>query len=156
MNSADLPGVIGRFADCFRTWPRRYGLSALVVLLATSIRYALQILVGPLPPFIVFVPAILLVSLLAGWGPGIIATVLSSASIALLFRASLIVFGANPWREMTGLVLFCGVGTLISGLAASYRRHEAKLRESEYRSRDLVEHSEDLVCTHDLQGNCFR
>ncbi len=29
----------------------------------------------------------------------------------------------------------------------------ASLRESEDRYRDLVEHSEDLVCTHDLEGN---
>ncbi|HEY3973198.1 MAG TPA: sigma 54-interacting transcriptional regulator [Candidatus Sulfotelmatobacter sp.] len=36
----------------------------------------------------------------------------------------------------------------------SDRKHaENKLRESEDRCRDLVEHSEDLVCTHDLNGN---
>jgi formate hydrogenlyase transcriptional activator len=33
------------------------------------------------------------------------------------------------------------------------RRAEASLRESEDRYRDLIEHSEDLVCTHDLAGN---
>ena len=30
---------------------------------------------------------------------------------------------------------------------------EQRLRESEDRYRDLVEHSQDLICTHDLQGN---
>jgi len=33
------------------------------------------------------------------------------------------------------------------------RLAEEALRESEDRCRDLVEHSEDLVCTHDLEGN---
>ena len=33
------------------------------------------------------------------------------------------------------------------------RRAESALGESEDRYRDLVEHSEDLVCTHDLEGN---
>jgi PAS domain S-box-containing protein len=33
------------------------------------------------------------------------------------------------------------------------RLAEEALRESEDRCRDLVEHSEDLVCTHDLDGN---
>jgi PAS domain S-box-containing protein len=32
------------------------------------------------------------------------------------------------------------------------KRTEAALQESEDRYRDLVEHSEDLVCTHDLEG----
>ena len=34
----------------------------------------------------------------------------------------------------------------------AHREAESALRDSEDRYRDLVEHSEDLLCTHDLQG----
>ena len=33
------------------------------------------------------------------------------------------------------------------------KRAEAELSEREDRYRDLIEHSQDLVCTHDLEGN---
>jgi PAS domain S-box-containing protein len=36
------------------------------------------------------------------------------------------------------------------------KRTESALRESEDRFRDLIEHSEELVCTHDLQGRSFQ
>ena len=44
------------------------------------------------------------------------------------------------------------VVTFVRDITERKKREDA-LRESEDRYRDLVEHSEDLVCTHDLDGN---
>ena len=62
-------------------------------------------------------------------------------------------------RDLVELVLFSVVGIAISELGEMIRRQtkrlrefEECLRESEDRYRDLVEHSEDLLCTHDLNG----
>ncbi len=56
--------------------------------------------------------------------------------------------------EVAQVQLPDGPGTIVFVTDISERkRAERALRESEDRYRDLVEHSEDLVCTHDLQGN---
>lgn len=150
MSSADRTGVVLVLGNWLRIWPRRYGFAVLLVAVATLSRYALSATFGPLPPFVIYLPAIILAASLAGFGPGVLATVLSAASVASFFWNSLNVFGSSRPREVVGLVLFCGVGTGMSGLGRLYCRHksssEAALHESEDRCRDLVEHSENLVC----------
>jgi PAS domain S-box-containing protein len=125
-------------------------------------RYGLGIAFGPFPTFVLFSAVIIFVALLAGFGPGLFATLLSTSSVAYFFWAPLNLFGTSRSPDIIGLVLFSGIGLVISGLAELYRRRETRLREferdeerreSEGRYRDLVDHSQDLVCTHDLDGN---
>ena len=56
----------------------RYGSALPIVALAVVLRWRLEETVGPLPTFILFYPAVLLVASVAGGGPGILATVLAA------------------------------------------------------------------------------
>lgn len=78
MSSADRTGLIVVFGNWLRTRPRRYGFAVLLVAVATLVRYALIATFGPLPPFVIFLPAIIVAALLAGFGPGVLATFLSA------------------------------------------------------------------------------
>jgi PAS domain S-box-containing protein len=115
------------------------------VIIATLVRYGLGISLGFSPPFLLFCPAILAVALVAGFWPGVTSTILSALSAAYFFLppAGFSVAGSG---DRLGLLLFVATGIAITWLASS-------ARDRTDRYRDLVEHSEDLVCTHDLHGN---
>jgi len=66
--------------------------------------------------------------------------------------------GHYVWVEAVGRLLLddhgVPVGAVLNGRDVSERRRaESALRESEDRYHDLVENSQDLICTHDLEGN---
>lgn len=131
MSSADRRGAIAVSAMWLQSWPRRYGFALFVVAVATLVRHGLNVTLGPLPPFVVFLPAVIVTSVLAGFGPGVFASLLSAGAVAAFFWESLIAFGPNRLRETVGLICFCGIGTGVSALAQLYRRHESRMAEFE-------------------------
>lgn len=145
MSSADRTGAIGVSANWLQTRPSRYGFAVVVVVAATLVRYGLSVAQGPFSPFVIFVPAVIVTAVLAGFGPGVLSTLLSATSVSLFFWSSPSAFGSGRTRETVGLIAFCGVGTAITGLAQLYRRHEARLLEFER----LVEGLEDMIVVVD-------
>jgi len=121
----------------------RYGVAVIIVAATFVIRFALSFAVGPgLPPYIIFYPAIMIVALLAGMWPGILAT-----AVAAFITA----FWVLPWRgaganvlnqDVLALALFMAMGVFMSIVAAFLHRarqqtvqhqEQLSLRESENR-----------------------
>lgn len=155
MSVADLTGAIKRLSQWLYPWPRRYGFALVTVVCATLIRYGLRIVLGFHLPFIFFFPAILVVSLLAGFGAGFFATILSSAAGAYLFLEPSHSSFADNTRRLLGFTVLLGAGTLVNALAELLRRRTTRIIELENEAhvtelslqlfRTLIDQSNDAV-----------
>jgi PAS domain S-box-containing protein len=134
-------------------WQRRalrYGMAFVAVAAGFGLRVALTAWVGPgLPTYITFYPAVMVAALLAGFGPGLVATTLTGLSVAYWILPPEGFTIASP-VDRVGLVLFTGMGLFMSAVAEFYRRDRRKaaaydremaLRESEERLRFALETS---------------
>jgi PAS domain S-box-containing protein len=134
----------------------RYLAAIFAVAAAYALREALTLATGPgLPPFITFYPSIMLVAFLAGLGPGMLASVLASATA---------VFWIYPFHgalermtpvEGVGIALFFTFGAIMGVISelnsrtrkrAELAQKELSLRESEARF-STVFHSSPMAMT---------
>jgi PAS domain S-box-containing protein len=141
-----------------------YGIAPVAVTLAALVQWAL---LGPGAPFLLLLPAIMVIAWYGGLGPGLLATALGAVEVAYLFfepRFSLRVEGT---REMVALTVFVFVGTAITMLCERLRRSEqarrqaeeqvllntkGSLRESRERLRAVVQTAVDAIITIDERG----
>jgi PAS domain S-box-containing protein len=124
----------------------RYGSAAVAVLASLGAYVATRAWLGPgLPDFITFYPAVMIVSLLAGLGPGLLATLLADALTAYWIMpptGSLYVAAAV---DRFALLLFAGLGIFVSLVAHYYRQHrrQAAAYEQERAFREAMRASEE-------------
>jgi PAS domain S-box-containing protein len=121
----------------------RYALSFVFVASAMGIRLMLEAWGGMgLPPYITFYPAVMAVALLAGFGPGVLATLLTGLVVLYWLLPPIGQFAVTSTIDRLGLVIFIGMGLFMSLFSELYRRNrdkfsvfdrEAALRESEKR-----------------------
>ena len=166
MSSADRIVTWGNSAKWLQAWPGQYGLSVILVIAAGLLRYALGIRFVSTDTYTFFYLSILCAALLVGIKAGLFASVFSLVIADYFFIYRTHSFSASHISAVVSSIFFLLVGAGISWVGdrsrhfvlrhhtdfAEHRRAEDRLRESEDRYRDLVEHSEDLLCTHDLQG----
>jgi PAS domain S-box-containing protein len=105
----------------------RYALAGGAVALATVLRSWLERSFGPMPLFVTWYPAVLLVATVAGGGPGVAATLLSVAAADYWF-ISPAGFGIAAANDAIAAGIFTGTGIFLSVLAE--RMHRARWAEA--------------------------
>lgn len=104
-------------------------------------------------PFVLLFFAVLLSSWRGGYGPGLAATVLSSISSKLFLIPPLYSLSFARGADILRLLFFVFISLLFVWLFSTRRATEEALRSSEESLRALFENANDIIYTHDLEGN---
>ena len=126
----------------------RYGLAILAVAAAFGLRIVLIACVGgELPTYILFYPAVMAVALLAGLGPGLLATVSAGLITGYWILPPVGQFSINTPADRLGLALFTCMGVFMSVVADLYRRRRSKAAayDRELALRELQREKEFLA-----------
>jgi C4-dicarboxylate-specific signal transduction histidine kinase len=124
-------------------WSLRYAFAVAAVTISFLIRQWLIVLAGgTLPTYITFYPTVMLVALLAGLEPGILAT-----AVAALITYYWIIPSAGHLRisnrnDMVGLALFTSMGVFMSVVAGLYRKTHDRMESL------VDERTEELLKTN--------
>ena len=100
----------------------RYGFAVAAVALATGLRWWVERAFGPMPLFITWYPAVLLVASIAGGGPGIVATLLSALAADYWFIEPFGQFSIGNVSDAIAMGIFVGTGIGLSVLSERLNR----------------------------------
>jgi PAS domain S-box-containing protein len=123
-------------------WLLRYGLAAGATAAALGFRVLFTRWVGPdVPTYITFYPAVMVVAVLAGFGPGLLATAMADAVVGYWVLPPVGQFAIATPADRLGLVVFTGMGMFMSAIAEVYRRNrdKAAVYDREAASRETRE-----------------
>ncbi len=114
-----------RLGGAGRKWPGialQYAFAVAAVAMAAWLKGWMERNVGPMPVFVTFYPAVLLVATVAGGGPGMLTTALSALAADYWFIAPTGSFGIGATNDAVALGIFAGTGIFLSLLAERLRR----------------------------------
>src|SRR5664279_609912 len=105
----------------------RFFIAPLIVVPAFLLRQSMvQYLGAELPLFITFYPAVMVVALLVGFWPGLLATVLASLMAGYWILPPRGQFAIASTSDAIALAFFSGMGAFMSLVAERYRRNLEK------------------------------
>src|SRR5256886_17241708 len=96
---------------------RRYGLAVLLTALAIIASIVLAPHWNPRHLLLPFYPAVMLSAWLGGFGPGLLATLVSALAMDYFWLPPTFAFGMREPGDFMGFLLFLGVGLLVSALS---------------------------------------
>lgn len=146
-------------SDSGRKWlgvAVRYAFALAVVALATWLRLRLVHSFGPMPLFITWYPAVLLVATIAGGGPGVVATFLSVLAADYLFIEPIGYFRIAAANDAVAAGIFTGTGIFLSILAERLQRARRAEAISVTQERELALLNMGNLMTLDLDHRIVR
>ena len=135
----------------------RYGLGLAIVVLAAAVRDMLPLLGLP---FILFIPALMLIGFVFGAGPGILSTVTSALLTNLLFIAPdhyRLSFQPHVLAAMSlFIIVSAGIVVACSALGAILLRRERELQELSQSRAALARREEFLSSVLNASADCIK
>ena len=133
----------------------RIGNTIGLVAAAFLLRQILVLYFGiALPPFITFYPAIMIVALLSGFWPGLLAATLSALLVDYWILPPIGRWTIAGTSDAVSLALFIGTGALLCGVADRFRRNHVRLAVFEQEQGSLrlfIEHAPVALAMFDGQ-----
>src|SRR5438270_14017403 len=99
-----------------------YSVAVLAPALSLLVRWPLWPVLGDAVPHMTFFPAVMIAAYCGGFGPGLLATVLSATAANYFFTKQIPSFHLTNVNDLAALFLFVVVGTIVSGLCESLHR----------------------------------
>src|SRR3954470_12978457 len=114
-----------------------YGMALVATLVCLLLRWPLWPILGDGVPHMGFFPAVMIAAYYGGFGPGMLATVLSAILANLFITKDFRHLHVPIANDIAGVVLFLLTGTIISALCESLHRTQRRLLEKErHRSQE--------------------
>ena len=131
MSSADPREAAPTATRWMRSWLGRFGFAVVMVTIATGLQFGLRLWGLSHLPYLLFAPAVLLVAMLAGFWPGIGATLLATVAGGFFLFAPGKALEVRTPEDFVRPVLFLMVGIFLTALTCSRRKTTEALKERE-------------------------